>query len=116
QLSESPLVPQGSETAQPVDTACAVGRLALTGGAVPIVTGDRRQQCRYGYREDSSPEVLALLDEAQGGSTEAFGDIYRLHRKRGTRSERSKASRKSSAENTLTAMHATIPASQRLGM
>src|SRR5216110_1609074 len=42
-------------------------------------------QPRHGYREDSPPEVIARLHQAQAGNNEAFADLYRLHVDRVTR-------------------------------
>jgi RNA polymerase sigma-70 factor, ECF subfamily len=39
----------------------------------------QRPPDRRGYRQDSPPEVLALLHEAQAGDREAFAEIYKLH-------------------------------------
>lgn len=40
---------------------------------------------RYGYREDSPPEVIDLLHRAQAGDAEAFADLYRTQIDRVTR-------------------------------
>src|SRR6059058_4742288 len=42
-------------------------------------------QRRRGYREDSPPEVIGLLHQAQAGNAEAYGDLYRLHVERVSR-------------------------------
>src|SRR2546429_8829065 len=43
------------------------------------------QPARYGYRQDSPPEVVALLHQAQAGDTEAFAELHRLQIERVTR-------------------------------
>ncbi|SRR6266508_3945779 len=54
-------------------------------GVTAEVTVEPVQPVRYGYREDSPPEVVALLHQAQTGNTEAFAELYRLHVDRITR-------------------------------
>lgn len=55
----------------------AVGRLALAAGNAS--TELRRKEARHGYRQDSPPEVIGLLHQAQAGDTESFAALYRLH-------------------------------------
>ncbi len=73
---------RAEHTATIVDTARTAGAIALAGEGVQPATPERH---RYGYREDSPPEIVALLEQAQAGNTEAYGDLYRLHRDRVTR-------------------------------
>src|SRR5437764_7522468 len=47
--------------------------------AVGEETAEATKAVRYGYREDSLPEVVALLQQAQAGNAEAYGDLYRVH-------------------------------------
>ncbi len=81
---------------QAVDTACVVGALAIVGSeartaeapsAEPGSAAAAGEQdiveptpsARYGYREDSPPEVIALLHQAQAGDRESFAELYRMH-------------------------------------
>ncbi len=65
-----------------VATARALGAAASLTETRPEASEDQR---RRGYRQDSPPEQLALLSEAQAGNTDAFADLYRLHAPRVTR-------------------------------
>ncbi len=92
----------GERESQAVDMACVLGAVAIAEyagpasearGVEPENSPTRVGQglpepvppVRYGYREDSSPEVIALLHQAQAGDKEAFADLYRLHVDRVTR-------------------------------
>jgi len=79
--------PSSEDDPQPVDEACAVGAAALAGEDAHLAGPAQQiqQERRYGYREDSPPEVIALLHEAQAGDTAAFAELYRLHADRVTR-------------------------------
>lgn len=59
--------------------AQASGTVALAGEIGQPATPASTESPRYGYRQDSPPEVIALLHQAQAGNTEAFADLYRLH-------------------------------------
>jgi len=52
---------------------------------IDVSTHQQEPKRRYGYRQDSPPEVIALLHDAQNGSAESFANIYRLHAARLTR-------------------------------
>ena len=67
------------------DTARTAGTVALAGEGVQPAAPASPNGRRYGYRQDSSPEVVALLHQAQAGNTEAFAELYRLHVDRITR-------------------------------
>jgi len=45
--------------------------------AVDQTTLVQTEGVRYGYREDSPREEIALLHEAQAGNVEAFAELYR---------------------------------------
>ncbi len=58
---------------------------SAVGVTVEVTAAEPVQPARHGYREDSPPEVIALLHQAQAGNTEAFAELYRLHVDRITR-------------------------------
>ncbi len=70
-------------TTAPSDEFGALGKLPHSLAADPS-TDVEAQPIRYGYREDSSPEEIALLHQAQAGDTESFAELYRLHVRRVT--------------------------------
>jgi RNA polymerase sigma-70 factor, ECF subfamily len=86
--TEAAIPERGEDCAQP-NTACALGAAALS-EAVVQPTGPPHESAaktpgtpkRHGYRQDSPPEEIALLEQAQAGNAEAYGELYRLHRER----------------------------------
>ena len=72
-------LPTGEAAERIQGAAHTAAAVALDGAGVAPTTDGRP---RYGYREDSPPEVLALLRDAQAGDTEAFGHLYRMHVRR----------------------------------
>src|SRR5438067_3957182 len=80
-----PAVPASAEarlaeqTAPSAATTGTAGTVTLAGeGTLPVESTPEVSR-RHGYREDSPPEVIALLHQAQGGNTEAFAYLYRLY-------------------------------------
>ncbi len=68
-----------------VDTTRTIGAVALAGESEQPAAPVLAERSRYGYREDSPSEVIALLHCAQAGDKEAFAELYRLHLPRITR-------------------------------
>ncbi len=84
---EAPTSQPGEDTPQAVDTACVGGAMGLASASEPVypIAPDPAEERRYGYRQDSPPEVITLLHQAQAGDKEAFAELYRLHVDRITR-------------------------------